>query len=77
MSIAHAIKKNRESLEMTQEELAQALGLKRVTIATYETGGAKPSLRVAYNMALLFKVSMESLLLDDTPEATEQESAHA
>ena len=74
MSIATAIKKHRKSRKMTQEGLATALGLKRVTIATYERGAVKPSLDVAYNMALLFNVSIESLLTDDNLTSREEMS---
>lgn len=75
MSLAQTIKKQREVLSLTQEELAQALGLKRVTIATYERGGAKPSLDVALKMARLFSMPMEALL-DETP-MPEESPAHA
>ena len=71
MSLATAIKKHRKARKITQQELAQALGLQRVTIASYEGGAVKPSLDVAYKMAQLFNVSIESLLTDDGPNALE------
>ena len=62
MSLGTTIKKLRKGSGMTQEDLAKALGLKRVTIATFETGRANPSLDVVRNMARLFQVSVDALL---------------
>lgn len=62
MSLATTIKKHRLDCDMTQEELAQALGLKRITIATYEGGKAKPSIDVVRKMAKVFRVSVDALL---------------
>ena len=74
MSIATAIKKHRTARKMTQEALAQALGLQRVTIASYEGGTVRPSLDVAHNMAQLFHVSIESLLTGADLETIEDTS---
>ena len=37
------IKKVRKALDLTQQEFAKRIGIKRNTIATYETGKSKPS----------------------------------
>ena len=36
------LKKLREELDMTQQEFAEGIGIKRNTIATYESGGNEP-----------------------------------
>lgn len=36
------IKKLREGLRLTQEEMAEKLGITRVTVARWETGAARP-----------------------------------
>lgn len=77
MSLAQTIKKQRDILKLTQDELAKALGIKRATIATYERGGAKPSLEIARKMARLFAMPMEHLLQEaDVVPEHEKETTH-
>lgn len=43
MEIKERLKKIRNSLDLTQQEFADRLGIKRNTVATYETGKSNPS----------------------------------
>jgi putative transcriptional regulator len=70
VSLTTAIRKHRLELEMTQQDLAKALGLRRVTIATYERGQVNPSLDVVRRMAAIFECSIEELLDDEPLEST-------
>lgn len=47
--------------EMSQRELAEALGLKPSTIAMYEIGKRTPPLETAKKIATFFRVSVESI----------------
>lgn len=47
--------------KMSQQELANAIGVSRKTISTVETGRFVPSIRIALQMAAFFKVPVEQL----------------
>jgi putative transcriptional regulator len=51
--------------EITQEELAQALGVTRQTIIAIEKGKYDPSLPLALGIARFFRVPVEKVFLDD------------
>ncbi len=54
---------------MTQQELAERVGVTRQTIISIERGRYKPSIELALRLARVFGVSVESLFeLDDTTE---------
>ncbi len=46
---------------LTQEELAQALGVSRQTINAIEKGKYNPSLDLAFKMASYFETSIEDI----------------
>lgn len=48
--------------EMTQEQLAQRLGLTKSVISAYETGLRMPSYEVLISISRIFKVSTDYLL---------------
>jgi len=47
--------------ELTQEELAQALGVSRQTINAIEKGKYNPSLDLAFKMAAYFETTIEEI----------------
>lgn len=47
--------------EMTQQELADRLGVTRQTILAIEKGKFNPSTRLALQMAQIFKTSVEAI----------------
>lgn len=53
----------REELGFTQKELGERLGVSRQAINAIETGKFDPSIWLAYDLARLFGVSIESLFL--------------
>ncbi|HES57977.1 MAG TPA: transcriptional regulator [Firmicutes bacterium] len=55
------VKMHRARLDMTQEELAQAVGVSRQTIHAVERGKADPSLSLALKLAALFEVAVDDL----------------
>jgi len=47
--------------EMTQQELADKIGVSRQTIVAIEKGNYSPSLELAFRIALVFKVPLEAV----------------
>ena len=47
--------------ELTQEDLAQALGVSRQTINAIEKGKYNPSLDLAFKMAAYFETTIEDI----------------
>ena len=56
------IKQLREQHGMTQEELANRLGVKYPAVSKWERGMAYPSMNTVIKMAELFQVSMDVVL---------------
>ena len=56
------IKQLREQRDMTQEELANRLGVKYPAVSKWERGMAYPSMNTVIKMAELFQVSMDVVL---------------
>ncbi len=55
----------RKKLQLTQDEFAQKLGIKRSLVGAYEEGRAEPRAELLQKMATLFGLSMESLIGTD------------
>ncbi len=54
--------------EMTQQELAEKVGVTRQTIVAIEKGNYSPSLELAFRFALVFNVPLEQVFfIDDNP----------
>jgi len=49
--------------EMTQEELARAIGVTRQTIIAIEKGNYNPSLELAFKIAKYFEVNIEDIFI--------------
>jgi putative transcriptional regulator len=47
--------------EMTQQQLADAVGVSRQTIVAIEKGNYSPSLELAFKIALVFNVSLSDV----------------
>ena len=60
------IKKYRAKYNLTQEKLAEMVGVRRETIIFLEQGKYNPSLKLAYNVAKVLKTTMDEIfILDD------------
>jgi putative transcriptional regulator len=56
--------------EMTQQQLAEKVGVTRQTIVAMEKGKYSPSLELAFRIALVFKLPLEEVFfLEDTTAA--------
>ncbi len=60
-NLQNQIKKMRNEKNITQQDLADAVGVSRQTIVAIEKGNYIPSLVLAMQLAGFFKVSVEKL----------------
>ena len=63
--LGEKIKLYRENLNMTQNEIAEVLGVKSTTISKYESGILEPNIESLKNLSELFNVSIDEVLKDD------------
>lgn len=59
------IKELRARYDLTQEELAKKVGVRRETILFLEKGKYNPSLKLAYEIARVFDSSIEDVFIFD------------
>ncbi|MDB8822061.1 helix-turn-helix transcriptional regulator [Peptostreptococcus anaerobius] len=59
--ISNRIKEFRARNSMSQEDLANAVGVRRETIGNLENGRYNPSLVLAWNIAKVFDVTIEEI----------------
>jgi putative transcriptional regulator len=70
------IKEYRTHQNLTQEDLAKAVGVRRETIVFLEQGKYNPSLKLAHDVALALHAKIDDLFIfndkDPEPESPEQ-----
>ncbi len=57
------IKELRARFDLTQEDLARKVGVRRETIVFLEKGKYNPSLKLAYDIAKVFKKQIEEVFI--------------
>lgn len=55
------LKEYRYSADMSQDELANLVGVRRETIVHLESGKYNPSLKLAFDISKIFKVTIEEI----------------
>ena len=60
------IRVHRESLNMTQQALADAVGVKRSTVAMWEKGVIYPRVEVLIELSNLFNCTIDELVKGDS-----------
>jgi putative transcriptional regulator len=74
-TISNSIRRLRfERNEMTQQDLADRVGVTRQTINAIEAGKYSPSLEVAFRIAVAFGVRLEQVFSYDTNATPSQKS---
>ena len=63
-SLGEAIRERRTALQMTQEFVAEQLGVSRQAVSKWENGTSDPSTSNLFALARLFGISVEELLKD-------------
>ena len=61
-SLGEALKQRREACKMTQEFVAETLGVSRQSVSTWENGFRDPNTSNLIALAKLYKISPEQLL---------------
>jgi putative transcriptional regulator len=59
------IKELRAKLNLTQDELAKKVNVRRETIVFLEKNKYNPSLKLAFDLAKVFQVTIEEIFTDD------------
>lgn len=65
MEIGEKILKLRKKTNLSQEELAEKIGVARQTISKWELGETSPDLKQAKELSKIFKVSLDDLVDND------------
>lgn len=63
MTLRNLVKMHRARLDITQEELARAVGVSRQTIHAIERGKAEPGIILVIRLARLFGLKVEELFM--------------
>ena len=63
MAFRTRIKELRARYDMTQDELAKRVGVRRETISFLERGRYNPSLKLAHDVAKVLKTTMDELFI--------------
>jgi len=61
--MTNRIREYRARFDMTQDDLARRVGVRRETIVFLEKGKYNPSLKLAYDIAKEFKVPIEEVFI--------------
>jgi putative transcriptional regulator len=59
------IKEFRARYDLTQEDLANKVGVRRETIVFLEQGKYNPSLKLAHDVAVVLKINIDELFIFD------------
>lgn len=60
-NVSNTVLQRRENAAITQEELAEKVGVTRQTVIALEKGNYTPSVALALKLAKVFKVKVEDL----------------
>lgn len=63
MGFRTTMKENRARLDMSQEDLAKRVGVRRETIGNLEKGRYNPSLKLAMDIARVFGRTVEEIFI--------------
>ena len=74
MTFRTRIKELRAKYDMTQEDLAKKVGVRRETILYLEKGKYNPSLKLAHDIAKILKTTIDDLFVFEENEDEEKEN---
>ena len=77
MEIGQKLKEKRTCLELSQEQLAEKLGVTRQTIANWERSKTYPDIASVLKLSDLYGVSLDELLKEDADMRTHVEDTAA
>ena len=73
MSFKTRIKELRARYDLTQEDLAKAVGVRRETILYMEKGKYNPSLKLAHDVAKALRTTLDDLFIFKDEESDEKQ----
>ena len=73
MSLGNSLFNARKKSALSQEEVAEKLGVSRQTISKWETGETLPDIRQSKGLAMLYHVTLDELVEYDFDERQAQE----
>lgn len=65
MEVGMRIKQRRNELRLTQDEVAEALGITRQTISNWENGRSYPDIERVIRLSEIYQLSLDELLKGD------------
>ncbi|MBV7390646.1 MULTISPECIES: helix-turn-helix domain-containing protein [Enterococcus] len=65
MEVGMRIKQRRNELHLTQDEVAEALGITRQTISNWENGRSYPDIERVIRLSEIYQLSLDELLKGD------------
>lgn len=65
MKIGEKIEFYRKAANLSQEQLAKKIGLRKNTICSYETGSTSPRFDILEKIAQVCKIQLKDLILDN------------
>jgi transcriptional regulator with XRE-family HTH domain len=65
MDIGKRLKQKRTSLKLTQDEVAEQLGITRQTISNWENGRSYPDIERMVHLSEIYQLSLDELLKND------------
>lgn len=68
MTFKTRIKELRARYDLTQDDLARKVGVRRETILYLEKGKYNPSLKLAHDVAIVLKTTIDNLFIFDDQE---------
>lgn len=68
MELGNKIYEHRKKLGLSQEQLAEKIGVSRQTISKWELGETSPDIKQAHMLSQIFSVSLDELTGNDTKE---------
>ena len=60
--LGERLKKERAKMGLTQNQVADLLGVERSSYTKYKCGSSKPSIGVLYKISLVYEVAIEELI---------------
>ena len=72
MTFRTRMKELRARYDLTQEDLAKKVGVRRETILYLEKGKYNPSLKLAYDVAKALRTTMDELFIFEDEEKNEK-----
>jgi putative transcriptional regulator len=74
MSFRTRIKELRARYDMTQEDLAKRVGVRRETISFLERGRYNPSLKLAHDVAKVLNTSLDELFIFEEEDGENEDA---